>query len=179
MNERLIRLRLSGWMVQLVWNVLQDLPEQLGKSLVLPEDLLPGDDADLRDAWLHSLLEQLDADLSLLRRILARLRSNGVADLEAADADAFLRSVSAVRLSLQGSALAELPDNDLQSDGINIETLPESVQPAYACYLLLADIQGQVIAQIDHNEGIRPADEPNSPHPSDSEESGEEKGGNN
>lgn len=152
MSERLIRLRLSAWMVQLLSSVLEKLPDQLGKKLVLPEKLLPADDADLHEAWRQSLLEQLDADFSFLRKTLVRLRSNGVADLNTASAEVFLRSVTAVRLSLQEGFLASLPAGDLQTDGINIETLPEQTQPAYACYLLLADIQGQVIAQIEQYE---------------------------
>lgn len=152
MSQRLIRLRLSGWMVQLVQAVLERLPEQLGKTLLLPAELLPQDDEDLREAWQQSLLEQMEYDLSFLRKTLARLGSNGIADLDRQGAETFLRSVTAVRLALQRTALADLPDHDLQNDSINIETLPEPAQPAYACYLLLADIQGQVIAQLDQND---------------------------
>lgn len=162
-EQRLIRLRLSAWMVQLVWSVLEKLPTELGKSLVLPESLLPADDEDLQQAWRQSLLEQLDSDLGFLRKTLARLRSNGVADLDARSAEIFLRSVTAVRLSLQRSALSGLPEPDLQTDSINIETLPEKSQPAYACYLLLADIQGQVIAQIEQYENAPSAPLPEYP----------------
>lgn len=165
MSEQLIRLRLSAWMVQLLSAMLEKLSTQLGKRIILPEALLPADDEDLRDAWRQSLLEQLDADLSFLRKTLARLRTNGIADLNIASIEIFLRSTSAVRLSLKEVLLADLPESDLQTEGIYTETLPEEAQPAYACYVLLSNIQGQVIAQIEQYENAPSA--PLSEYPED------------
>lgn len=152
MSDRLIRLRLSAWMVQLVWTVLEQLPENPAECLALPAHLLPGDDEDLQEAWQQSLAEHLEDDLGLLRKIFARLRANGIADLDAEAAETFLRAATAVRLNLRRTALSDVPDHDLQTDATNVETLPEAAQPAYACYLLLVDIQGQVIAQIEQHE---------------------------
>lgn len=153
MSDRLIRLRLSPWMVQLISTALEHFQAEADAFLTFSENALPADqDEELHSIWLQSLREQLQSDFGVLRKTLVRLRANGIADLDTQEAEAFLRTANAVRLNLQRDTLRMLSIEDLQSDTLCTDHLPASAQVAYACYTLLAEIQGQIIAQIELRE---------------------------
>jgi hypothetical protein len=109
-----------------------------------------GVDMDLRAVWQDELHVQLDDDLSELRKLLA-MREFGVRPvaLQESVAEAVLRACSAVRLKIQQSLLKSVGEAELESGGVNFQSLSLVEQQAYAVYAFLAGLQETLVGEMD------------------------------
>jgi len=108
---------------------------------------LAEDDPELAEALRESLAESLQADVAVLSVCLEQLQKGAVTCSEER-ACGLIRAISAIRLKIRETALAELSDETLEEGDFDIDDLAwEQIMP-YACFDFLAFLQMSVLAQL-------------------------------
>jgi hypothetical protein len=111
---------------------------------------LPDADPELGDAWKSELLSGQNDDC---HRFLALFDSeffgSGMVAFDDNNAESVLRACAAIRLRLRDRDLRGLPDDALEGAGLDTDTLDETTQKAYLCYVFLATLQELIIQHLD------------------------------
>lgn len=121
------------------------LEAQIAAPLTL-EDI----DADFRDDWKAELLQGQHEELhALLGLFNSDFFVNGVVAFDEDNAEIIVRACSALRLRLRRHDLKAMEDEQLESGGVELESLPEPLQKPYMCYVFLGTIQELIIQHLD------------------------------
>lgn len=116
-----------------------------GERFVLPDS----GDEDLDLAWREGLIEEGRADRLSLSRLLQRPGLElGRVEIPEDEADEALRGMTELRLHLREKGLESVNDEDLENGRIEIQELTPEARTAYLGYLLLAEMQERLIAEI-------------------------------
>lgn len=107
-------------------------------------------EGDFRDAWREELLAGQTADVKRLLSLFdSEFFASGVVAFDDDNAESIVRACSAVRLRLREKYLQSLPDEELESGNVDMDTVPEPTRKAFMCYLFLATIQELIIQHLD------------------------------
>jgi hypothetical protein len=121
------------------------LEAQVAAPLTL-EDI----DADFREEWRAELLRGQHEELHALMGLFDReFFINGVVAFDEDNAETIVRACSALRLRLRRAELRTLADEQLESGGVEIETLAEVMQKPFMCYVFLGTIQELILQHLD------------------------------
>jgi len=108
----------------------------------------PSDD-DLVEAWEEGLAEEARSDRSALARLLGNPKfAYGRVEVETEDAEDLLRGLTELRLAIRVTTLAEVPDEVLESGRLALEERSSSERIGYFAYLILAEVQENLIAAL-------------------------------
>ncbi len=106
-------------------------------------------DEELDDAWREGLVDEGRADrLSLLRLLERPTLEFGRVEIPEDEAEEALRGMTELRLFLRERGLKSVTDEDLENGRIEIPKLTPEARTAYLGYLLLAEMQERLIAEI-------------------------------
>ena len=106
-------------------------------------------DKELDDAWREGLVEEGRADRLSLSRLLERpALESGSVEIPEDEAEEALRGMTELRLFLRERGLKSVTDEDLENGRIEIPKLTPEARTAYLGYLLLAEMQERLIAEI-------------------------------
>ncbi len=107
-------------------------------------------DADFRDDWKAELLQGQQEELHALMGLFdSDFFVNGVVAFDEDNAEIIVRACSALRLRLRRHDLKVLGDEQLESGGVELESLPAPLQKPYMCYVFLGTIQELIIQHLD------------------------------
>jgi hypothetical protein len=107
-------------------------------------------DVDFRDEWKAELLAGQQEELHALMGLFnSDFFVNGVVAFDEDNAEIIVRACSALRLRLRRHDLKVLEDEQLESGGVELESLPEPLQKPYMCYVFLGTIQELIIQHLD------------------------------
>ncbi len=107
-------------------------------------------DADFREDWKAELLQGQQEELHALMGLFnSDFFVNGVVAFDEGNAELIVRACSALRLRLRRHDLNTLEDEQLESGGLELESLPEPLQKPYMCYIFLGTIQELIIQHLD------------------------------
>jgi hypothetical protein len=107
-------------------------------------------DADFRAEWKAELLAGQEEELHALMGLFnSDFFINGVVAFDADNAEIIVRACSALRLRLWRHDLKTLEDEQLESGGVELESLTEPLQKPYMCYVFLGTIQELIIQHLD------------------------------
>jgi hypothetical protein len=107
-------------------------------------------DADFREEWRAELLAGQQEELQALMGLFdSDFFVNAVVAFDEDNAETIVRACSALRLRLRRHDLRRLSDEQLESGGIEVESLPEPLRKPFMCYLFLATIQELIIQHLD------------------------------
>ncbi len=121
------------------------LEAQIAAPLTL-EDI----DADFRAEWKAELLAGQHEELRALMGLFdSDFFINGVVAFDEDNAEIIVRACSALRLRLRRHDLDTLEDEQLESGGVELESLPEALQKPFMCYVFLGTIQELIIQHLD------------------------------
>lgn len=106
-------------------------------------------DDDLVEAWEEGLAEDARSDRSALARLLRDSKfAFGRVEVEEEDAEDLLRGLTELRLAIRVLSLSEVPDEQLESGGLELKGRDPSERIAYFSYLILAEVQENLIEAI-------------------------------
>lgn len=146
---RHIEVKLSLPVVAPLLDLIRETAEGLAGRLAAPQHLQDLDE-ELRAAWQDELLSDQNDDC---RRFLAlfdrEFFASGTVGFDEANAEAVLRACAAIRLRLRERELANLPDEAIESGGVDVAQLGEAVTKAFLCYVFLATLQELIIQHLD------------------------------
>ena len=151
-----INIRVSHYFVESLSHLLERIAKTLRSELAISVRLVEQDE-DLTAAWEEGLLEQLQDDC---RKLMALFRGNQLGktavELDSDSADSILRAASAVRIRIRETFLNGLSEEDLEQGEVDFYSLEPDIQQTYACYVFLAGIQEQLVAQLEgfDDEGL-------------------------
>lgn len=107
-------------------------------------------DVDFRDEWKAELLKGQHEELHALMGLFnSDFFINGVVAFDEDNAEIIVRACSALRLRLRRHDLKVLEDEQLESGGVELESLTEPLQKPYMCYVFLGTIQELIIQHLD------------------------------
>jgi hypothetical protein len=107
-------------------------------------------DADFREEWRAELLGGQQQELHALMGLFnSDFFINGVVAFDEDNAEIIVRACSALRLRLRRHDLRVLEDEQLESGGVDLETLPVALQKPFMCYVFLGTIQELIIQHLD------------------------------
>jgi hypothetical protein len=107
-------------------------------------------DADFREEWRAELLAGQQEELHALMGLFnSDFFINGVVAFDEDNAEIIVRACSALRLRLRRHDLSVLEDEQLESGGVDLETLPAALQKPFMCYVFLGTIQELIIQHLD------------------------------
>lgn len=111
-------------------------------------DWMDGDE-EMPVIWVGGLREALRADCaSLLQLVRLPKFGKGICQVEEEQVEPLLRSISAVRLFIRRTALAEIPDEDLEKGDLAGHLVPEERRFYLAVYIFLAGLQELLLQQL-------------------------------
>jgi hypothetical protein len=113
---------------------------------------VPGNDEEIAGFWIETLTAQASEEARLLAVAFASAKGDPAVILlpNEAQAHAFLRALSAVRLALRDLVFADVTDAQLESvEDIDDESLPTEKRHALACYACFGQLQQSLIRQLD------------------------------
>lgn len=130
--------------------VIKGLVRDLQATPAIPGDPVPAADSELSEAWRSELLTGQRGDLELFMSLFGdEFINEGVIAFDASNAEAVIRSCSAVRLRLRERHLKGVGDETLESGDVNLDSLPDDLRKAFMCYLFLATLQELIITRLD------------------------------
>jgi hypothetical protein len=113
---------------------------------------VPEGDAEVASFWTETLTAQAAEEARLLAAAFAQAKGDPAVILlrNEAQAHAFLRALSAVRLALRDLVFPDITDADLEAaTELDDETLPTEKRHALACYACFGLLQQSLILQLD------------------------------
>ncbi len=112
---------------------------------------VPGNDEEIASFWVETLTAQASEEARLLAVAFASAKGDPAVIVlpNEAQAQAFLRSLSAVRMALRDLVFADITDAQLESsEDIDDESLPTEKRHALACYACFGLLQQSLISQL-------------------------------
>ena len=112
---------------------------------------VPNNDEEIAGFWVDTLSAQASEEARLLSVAFASAKGDPAVILlpNEAQAHAFLRALSAVRLALRDLVFADVTDAQLESvEDIDDESLPTEKRHALACYACFGLLQQSLISQL-------------------------------
>ena len=107
-----------------------------------------GDD-ELKASWKEGLEEEGRADrLSLVRLFENPSLKTGLVEIPEEEAEEVLRSITDLRIFIREKNLESVSDEDLENGLVDIPRLGPLEGTAYLGYLLLAEVQERLIAEM-------------------------------
>lgn len=113
---------------------------------------VPEGDAEVAAFWTETLTAQASEEARLLAAAFAQAKGDPAVILlrNEAQAHAFLRALSAVRLALRDLVFPDITDADLEAAAeLDDESLPTEKRHALACYTCFGLLQQSLILQLD------------------------------
>ncbi len=113
---------------------------------------IPTGDAEVATFWTEALSAQAGEEARLLAVAFASAKSEPAVIVLHNDAQAFafLRALSAVRIALRELVFNEIPDSQLEgAELVDDESLPTEKRHALACYSCFGLLQQSLIQQLD------------------------------
>lgn len=113
---------------------------------------VPEGDAEVAAFWTETLTAQAAEEARLLAAAFAQAKGDPAVILlrNEAQAHAFLRALSAVRLALRDLVFPDITDADLEAAAeLDDESLPTEKRHALACYTCFGLLQQSLILQLD------------------------------
>ena len=106
-------------------------------------------DSDLSESWKGSLKEDMSRDRQSLARLLNDTKfKHGFVEVEEENAELVIRAITEIRLFIRKSCLGPFTDCELESGDFSLEEKPSEAQSYYLAYLVLAEVQEGLIAQM-------------------------------
>lgn len=145
-------LRLS--MTKEARNVLTDLLRLIAPAaarVTVNRANVPSQDKAVAGFWVETLTAQASEESRLLAVAFASAKGDpAIITLKnEAQAEAFLRALSAIRLALRDLVFADITDAQLESaEDLDDESLPTEKRHALACYACFGLLQQSLIAQL-------------------------------
>ena len=144
-----IEVRLSLQAVRPLLEVLRSAGNALRDSLAAAP-LVAGLEPEFQDAWNAELLASQNSEVrALLALFGTEFEKTGVIGFDEENAEAIVRATAALRLQLRARHFSELSDEDLETDAVELDGLPEGGRKAYLAYLFLRTLQDLVIRHLD------------------------------
>ena len=126
----------------------------LDRDVWRPPDHLPEDDVDLAEFWVADLRESHDEDLAALRVVVGDPRlGSGIVEFADQLAESAARACSTVRLYLRRTSLARIPDEVLESGGLDVRRLHLEQRRLYLGYVFLGLLQELLVTALDPAAG--------------------------
>ena len=146
-----IEVKLNLDMVAPLLDVMKAAGDDLGHLLAIGLTV-PGDDADLKDAWESELLAGQSGDIRQLIGMFDRdFFATGSIAFDPTNCEPILRACSALRLRLREAYLKQVGDESLESNEVPLAEMPEEQRKAYAAYIFLATLQELLVHHLDPN----------------------------
>ena len=106
-------------------------------------------DTDLVEAWVESLKEDLAQDRQSLARLLNNPKfAHGFIEVNENEAEYILRAITEIRLHIREAKLESLTDVELETGNFTLPKKSQSAQSHYLAYLVLAEVQEGLIAEM-------------------------------
>jgi hypothetical protein len=144
-----IEVKLSLPVVAPLLDLIRETVGDLDGRLAAPQHLADLDE-ELRTAWQADLLGGQNDDC---RRFLALFDSgffsSGTVSFDEANAEPVLRACAAIRLRMRARELKNIPDEAIESGGVDVTHLGEALTKAFMCYVFLATLQELIIQHLD------------------------------
>ena len=107
------------------------------------------DDTDLLEAWKSSLREDMSRDRQSLAQLLTDAKfKHGFVEVLDENAEFVIRAITEIRLFIRESYLKPISDSELESGDFSLEEKPGEVQSYYLSYIVLAEVQEGIVAQM-------------------------------
>lgn len=113
---------------------------------------IPDNDAEVAAFWTDTLTAQAAEEARLLATAFANAKGDPAVILlrNEAQACAFLRALSAVRMALRDLVFADIPDAELEAAAeLDDEQMPTEKRHALACYTCFGLLQQSLVLQLD------------------------------
>jgi hypothetical protein len=113
---------------------------------------VPEADVEVAAFWTETLKAQAEEEARLLAVAFASAKGDPAIIVlrNEAQALAFLRALSAVRMALRDLVFADIPDAELEAAAeLDDETLPTEKRHALACYTCFGLLQQSLVLQLD------------------------------
>lgn len=131
-------------------DVIKATADELEPRLAVEPQVPVAEDEDFAADWRRELLAGQKSDLDVLLGLFdSDFFASGVIALDEVNCESILRSSAAVRLRLRERHLAQLEDERLEAGEIDLESLPDAVQRAFAAYVFLATLQEVIVHHLD------------------------------
>ena len=106
-------------------------------------------DIDLLEAWEESLKEDLAQDRQSLARLLNNPKfTHGYIEVDENEAEYILRAITEIRLHIRETKLESFTDVELETGDFTLPKKSQSTQSHYLAYLVLAEVQEGLIAEM-------------------------------
>ncbi len=146
-------MQINPFMVDALIELIEAIMGNL-ESVLPGKELIPEEDEYLSSYWVRSLREEQEKDCTALMHLLRDRRfGRSPVQVKERDAEAILRSCSALRLKIQDSLLRDIPEYSLETGELQVKALAPETQRGYACYLFLASVQALLIQELDPEAG--------------------------
>ena len=120
-----------------------------GKASTPSFPYLNEDDTDLLEAWKSSLREDMSRDRQSLAQLLTDAKfKHGFVEVLDENAEFVIRAITEIRLFIRESYLKPISDSELESGDFSLEEKPGEVQSYYLSYIVLAEVQEGIVAQM-------------------------------
>ena len=131
-------------------DVIKATADELEPRLAVEPQVPVAEDEDFAADWRRELLAGQKSDLDVLLGLFdSDFFASGVIALDEVNCESILRSCAALRLRLRERRLAQLEDERLEAGEIDLESLPDAVQRAFAAYVFLATLQEVIVHHLD------------------------------
>ena len=143
-----VEIRLDLTNVAPLLDVLKSASDALAHRLALPLDI-PHLDADSKELWNDDLIESQNQDIDGLIKLFNRefFREETIA-FDEANAEAMVRACSALKLYLFNEYLADLDEEDFESDNVVFDVLTERQQKPYLAFMFLDTLQKVIMRHL-------------------------------
>ncbi len=129
-------------------DVLKHASDVLSNRLAVPLDL-PTLDADSVQDWSGELIESQNHDIDGLIKLFNReFFSEETIAFDEANAEAVIRACSALKLYLYNEYLADLDEEDFESDNVVFDVLTERQQKPYLAFMFLDTLQKVIMRHL-------------------------------
>jgi hypothetical protein len=143
-----VEVRLDLTNVAPLLDVLKNASDVLAHRLALPLNL-PGLDPESADQWTEELVESQHADVMGLLKLFNRdFFSEEVVAFDEANAEAVIRACSALKLYVFNEYLADLNEEDFESDNVVFDVLTERQQKPYLAFMFLDTLQKVIMRHL-------------------------------
>lgn len=143
-----VEIRLDLTNVAPLLDVLKSASDVLANRLALPLNI-PLLDAESKELWNHDLIASQNQDIDGLIKLFNRefFREETIA-FDEANAEAMIRACSALKLYLFNEYLADLDEEDFESDNVVFDVLTERQQKPYLAFMFLDTLQKVIMRHL-------------------------------
>ena len=143
-----VEVRLDLTNVAPLLDVLKSASDALRTRLALPLRV-PELDADSLEQWQAELVESQNGDIDVLLNLFNRdFFSEETVVFDEANAEAVVRAWSGLKLYLFGEFLADLDEEDFESDDVVFDMLEERQQKPFLTFMFLDTLQKVIMRHL-------------------------------